>query len=149
MIQCWVHFCVENSSNRQFFLFKAGEEQALFSRKNGEIQICQEKKRVLLRFSNKFFLEVVTVLQHLSCHIKPASEHEGVSVVTLHMQVFSEKCELPCELSQSNLLLSEPDQSALCRDWEKCIFRAFHHSEKSTFYVALIMQYAPLPLKFT
>ena len=44
------------------FLSKAGEERALFSRKNGEIQICQEKKRVLLRFSNKFFLEVVTVL---------------------------------------------------------------------------------------
>ena len=62
--------------------------------------------------------------------------------VTLHMQVFSEKCELPCELSQSNLLLSEPDQSALCRDQEKCIFRAFHQSEKSAFYGAFIVQYS-------
>ena len=34
---------------------------------------------------------MVTVLQHLSCHIKPASEHEGVSVVLpRHVEVEQE-----------------------------------------------------------
>ena len=39
-------------------------------------------------------------------------------------QAFSEKCELPCELSQSNVLWSELDKSALHQAQEKCIFRA-------------------------
>ena len=47
------------------------------------------------------------------------------------VQVFLEKFELPCELTQPNALLSELDKSAFYRVRERCIFRALRLSEKS------------------
>ena len=43
---------------------------------------------------------------------KAQGEDEGPGLES-KVQAFSEKCELPCELSQSNVLLSELDKSAL------------------------------------
>ena len=124
---CWRRVCYQQGLPRLVYLFVTWKYDAF----------------------SKVTLNYISLAMPCCLLFIPICPHAVVpSGVTLHMQVFSEKCELPCELSQSNLLLSEPDQSALCRDREKCIFRAFNQSEKSAFYGAFIVQYSPLPLKF-